>query len=968
MSGGRELVLDTLRRATSQEAEILKPAELQLQEWETEPGFYSTLVEIFSDHGLEVNVRWLAVLYFKNGVDRYWRKTAPKAIKEEEKTQIRCGLLHNLQEPVPQVATQLAVLIAKIARVDCPREWPDLLPALFEAVKSSDQLVQHRTLLTLHHVIKQLASKRLAADRRTFQELTVPMFSFLLELWRSETAAFLAPGVENIELVVPSLERSHLALKILRKLVIHGFKKPEENEDAIMFIESIYDRVKVMLTFRKQHESSEHVKTISEKYVVLLTKVLLDMLENFPFSYLQFIKPSLELTAYFVFTPVGDGFIFERFTVQCLNLIKAILLCPEYKPCKVIEDTKDPRTLEAFRIKSEFFTSSVLAGMCHKLISHYFLLTQDDLEVWDSDPEGFCMEVEGGESWKYSLRPCTETLFVSLFHEYRSALIPVLMEMVRSSHNLVNPSDYHGILQKDAVYNAVGLAAFELFDDIDFDQWFTSSLINELKVKDSNYRIIRRRVIWLIGQWTSVKFSPEHRPTLYEACIHLLAPEEDFVVRLSAAMTLKHSVNDFEFDPEQFMPYLSTIFGLLFSLLKEAHECDTKMQVLHVMSFMIEVVGVGIQPHAAPLAQYLPGLWEESSDHSMLRCAILTTLVHMVTGLMRESEGLHEFLINIVRVSTDVKEDCHVYLLEDGLLLWLTTLENTANPHDALLQLFDNMLPLLEISSENLRLCLQITTAYTLLCPQQFFSKYGSRLIETFSSLLTDMKNEGMVLVLRAVEMILRVLPSEGASLVQPLLPSMIKAVAEGDQYPMVMSMYLSVVARLVLYAEHIFTWAINQAAENESKRPEEVLERIVNVWSDKIALVSPEERRKLCGLGLAYLCGSGWPPVLKGWPSAVNAVAEVVFDVTMEDSTQDKLVINGGRLGSPEPYELETEHVLRRQALAQRDPVHTTSLRVFLGQQMKRLQEMTDHNTILTLAQDLEENCRKLLEEVTVS
>lgn len=58
------------------------------------------------------------------------------------------------------------------------------------------------------------------------------------------------------------------------------------------------------------------------------------------------------------------------------------------------------------------------------------------------------------------------------------------------------------------------------------------------------------------------------------------------------------------------------------------------LQVLHVMSFMIEVVGVGIQPHVAPLAQYLPGLWSESADHNMLRCAILTTLVHMVTGLM----------------------------------------------------------------------------------------------------------------------------------------------------------------------------------------------------------------------------------------------------------------------------------------------------------------------------------------------
>ena len=42
-------------------------------------------LQIFSEHSLEVNVRWLGVLYFKNGVDRYWRKTAPKAINEEEK-------------------------------------------------------------------------------------------------------------------------------------------------------------------------------------------------------------------------------------------------------------------------------------------------------------------------------------------------------------------------------------------------------------------------------------------------------------------------------------------------------------------------------------------------------------------------------------------------------------------------------------------------------------------------------------------------------------------------------------------------------------------------------------------------------------------------------------------------------------------------------------------------------------------
>lgn len=77
--------------------------------------------------------------------------------------------MQNLREPIPQIAIQLAVLISKLARMDCPREWPELLPTLFEGIKAQDDLVRQRTLLTLHHVVKQLASKRLAGDRRTFQ-------------------------------------------------------------------------------------------------------------------------------------------------------------------------------------------------------------------------------------------------------------------------------------------------------------------------------------------------------------------------------------------------------------------------------------------------------------------------------------------------------------------------------------------------------------------------------------------------------------------------------------------------------------------------------------------------------------------------------------------------------------------------------------------------------------------------------
>lgn len=39
---------------------------------------FSLPQNICNNHMLDVNVRWLAVLYFKNGIERYWRRTAPQ--------------------------------------------------------------------------------------------------------------------------------------------------------------------------------------------------------------------------------------------------------------------------------------------------------------------------------------------------------------------------------------------------------------------------------------------------------------------------------------------------------------------------------------------------------------------------------------------------------------------------------------------------------------------------------------------------------------------------------------------------------------------------------------------------------------------------------------------------------------------------------------------------------------------------
>jgi hypothetical protein len=169
--------------------------------------------------------------------------------------------------------------------------------------------------------------------------------------------------------------------------------------------------------------------------------------------------------------------------------------------------------------------------------------------------------------------------------------------------------------------------------------------------------------------------------------------DEDIVIRLTAAIALKHAIDHIFFSTEQFMDYLEQYWVLLYSLLKECKECESKMQVLCVCSFIIERVGPAIAPYAVSLVQYLPLLWEESAEHNMLRCAIVSTLVPFAKSGV--SDVFSSFLVPVIQISTDVQQDAHVYLMDDGLELWLAAVENSASPFPGLMSLYTNMVPLL---------------------------------------------------------------------------------------------------------------------------------------------------------------------------------------------------------------------------------------------------------------------------------
>ncbi|KAK9880322.1 hypothetical protein WA026_010202 [Henosepilachna vigintioctopunctata] len=939
----QEILLHTLKRASSQDAEILKPAEAQLREWEIQPGFYTALFNIISIHHLDVNVRFIAVVYLKNGIDRYWRWNAENAISANEKNYIKQGLISSFDEPLNQIATQRAVLVSKIARIDCPREWSELLPSLLQAVLNTQSLVQHRAILTLYYVVKAISSKRLSGDRRIFQDFTVNVFNFILDLWNTFSDLFTSNIFQNgeVEVGISNLEKALLTLKILRKLAVFGFYKPHENQHCMNFLKMIFEKAKVTLECRKQLRGKGlYILELCEKYISHLTKVLISLLDIHPISFIHLIQQSLEFTMYYLFTNEGSQFLYERFTIHCFNIIKGIVLCDEYKPSRVSQSNKMPDALRASDIKLSFFQPAILTEICKRLVTHYFVLTQDELDTWDADPESFAND-EIGDSWKYSLRPSMETVFVTIFHEFRGVLAPVLVDLIRESSGLVPPEDMQGILKKDAVYNAVSLAAFDLYEEVDFNQWFANTLLEELKIKHNNYRILRRRVSALIGRWTGIKLSSDLRPALYQCVIHLLQTDEDMAVRLAASSTLKLAIDDFEFNAEQFKDFLEPAFSLLFQLLKEVTECETKMHVLCVMSMMVQRVGYTIRPHSSALVKYLPLLWKESEEHNMLGCAIVCTLVHLVKALGEVVPELMPFLVPIIHLGTDTKQMPIVYLLEDSLELWLAVLENSPSMTNEMIQLYDNMPNLLDYSTETVNLCMSVSIAHVLLAPELVLKSHGLRIMTICDTIASDLKNEEIMMLLRLVDIYIRVCPGLGTETVYPILPRLFQGIYKQEKYPMVMSMYLTIFSRVLLSSHTIFSQVLNNLASLYNETVETTMGKIMDVWLFRMPIASQTEQRKIMGLALSYILTTQSRPVLERFGKIMIQILETLNDITKTDETgvsSDSLVLSEGRSPSyfhDEGDSYETDHVQRKKQLILIDPVHTIVLKDYFQSQI---------------------------------
>ena len=228
-----------------------KPAEQLLRDAEGTPGFCTLLLQIATSGEVSEQIRKLAMLAAKNALGRTWSQSRdPRApsIAEDEKATLREAVVGAVCSPAVKgdMALQLALIAAKIARFDFPRRWPTLLPALAAGLQSSEEIVVFHSVRCLHYVLKERTTKQLMRDRLDFIDSVTPqILTPLAQMWSTHSAAAIAAATPQA-MAGMTFVLSQFLDKCLLTLLCHGFRpgkiSPEDAPAAVEILPALVEK------------------------------------------------------------------------------------------------------------------------------------------------------------------------------------------------------------------------------------------------------------------------------------------------------------------------------------------------------------------------------------------------------------------------------------------------------------------------------------------------------------------------------------------------------------------------------------------------------------------------------------------------------------------------------------------------------------------------------------------------------
>jgi hypothetical protein len=290
------ILLHVLKGATSTDPQQIQTSTKQLQTWETQKHYFVHLQSAFIDRRLPLEIRYLAIIQLKNGIDKYWRKTANNAVDSEDKNVIRSRLLESgINEGDQRLALQNALVVAKVVRYEFPTTWPNVIPQITQILLQStsgesNPLRLSRALLITKHIVKELATGRLRSTKASLQSIAPNLLQVVGTIYfngMQNVLIGLRSGDADDHYLQLSLEQTLLAIKVVRRLAVVGYEFPNRASEVHQLSDNLSNNLQELLriNYGSPTTPSDSIHQLLDRHLVQITKFHLEMAQMHPIAF-----------------------------------------------------------------------------------------------------------------------------------------------------------------------------------------------------------------------------------------------------------------------------------------------------------------------------------------------------------------------------------------------------------------------------------------------------------------------------------------------------------------------------------------------------------------------------------------------------------------------------------------------------------------------------------------------------------
>ncbi|KAJ7180251.1 armadillo-type protein [Mycena crocata] len=976
--------------AASQDPALFQASSARLKQMLDMFGIYDALHEIAAQRAVPLEIRKQSIIQFKNTALSHWRSR--KVLSDEHRIRIRTRCFTFLDEEDETIADCNTVIVAKIARADYPNNWPNLVDDLLGVIDTAlsrrfsdpvnedlrDTLVLRRSIKLLNKVLKEFSNAKMLNSVKTMGAmLAKSQASFCRYYSTLVFSSYLKntyPGITSPR-ATNDMVLAHSIYKCITKMAIwlwnrldRGGKEGIDAQashqwigalvaESTVALEQLVDERRKILEASPELSSNPYAKRsvdILTRHIRLFGKFFRRLQELSSARFVTLPNCTL-LVAYYWNQVVAatktpgriqdspEAFFPVRFLVQGMVLFKENL--SQWKPVRK-DGSENQNTLP----------QDIVQTAVETLIKQFMPLKEAELKDWVNDPEQWVNDEDtDNEQWIFEIRPCSERVLMQLSNQFPDIVAPLLLNIFNSIGT--RPAgDLQEIIQKEALYCAIGRCATKLKTLIPFDHWLQTTLAEEVRNNGEMYPIIKRRIAWLLGKWVSDSCTSPTNTLLWEVLLHLLTDRgtgSDSVVRLTAAIALRECIDTLEFDINVFAPFLARAVAELVKLLGEADTLEMKRRIDYTLNVVIEQSGERISDLVGIIIEPLPNLWAGADEDWLFKSSLLVTVMKLVEATKERSVSLTGIVVPLVREGLSPKVAAQ--LDEDTMDLWLAALRNTTtlqNPSGpALIDVFPLAMSLLATNLDLLGKAINIIDAYFLLDGTLILQTFAVDLFRAFSVALssaavaTNLKD--MVV---SLNLLIQTAPSllwGEAMHTSGLFSILMKNIVEGECGAILLTEHIYLMSRMVMADRQMFLQLMAATATpsmTESKLYDGLLDRWWGTWDN----MSEPRHRKLAAMGIAALVSTARPDVLERVPGDIfNIWTDVLLELKEAQVAAVAAVDETGTLSplnlqrhweldeAPPSYYQNTEgtpEFNRRKTIYDRDPVRTVQLTAYIA------------------------------------